>query len=86
MGTAGVELAVKPELWFPSLEELDIEELQRLGLVLDKRPLSLGGRTVAEELAARMLQVRTRGGITRPLVANAVQELFERSGDSEILC
>ncbi|MGA7107275.1 MAG: terminase [Terracidiphilus sp.] len=78
MGTAGVELAVKPELWFPSLEELDIEELQRLGLVLDKRPLSLGGRTVAEELAARMLQVRTRGGITRPLVANAVQELFER--------
>ncbi len=59
-------------------EELDREELERFGKILDQRPASLRGRTVAMELAERLLQVRTREGSTAPLRANAVQWAYER--------
>lgn len=56
---------------------LNAEELLRLGPLLDRRPEMLRGRTLAMELAEQLLQVRTRSGLTRPLCANQVQELFE---------
>jgi hypothetical protein len=59
-------------------EELDREELERFGKILDTRPVSLRGRTVAMELAEQLLKVRTREGSTAPLRANAVQRAFER--------
>jgi hypothetical protein len=59
-------------------EELDREELIRFGRILDLRPASLRGRTVAMMLAEKLLQVRTREGSTQPLQANAVQRAFER--------
>jgi hypothetical protein len=59
-------------------EELDREELERFGRILDTRPASLRGRTVAMELAAQLLKVRTREGCTAPLRANTVQRAFER--------
>jgi hypothetical protein len=62
-------------------EEIDREELERLGKILDLRPASLRGRTVAMELAEQLLQVRTRNGSTAPLRANAVQRAFERRRD-----
>jgi len=61
-----------------SAEELDREELERFGRILDTRPASLRGRTVAMELAEQLLRVRTRNGSTAPLRANAVQRAFER--------
>lgn len=60
------------------LEGLDWAELARLGRILDLRPASLRGRTVAMALAAQLLRVRTREGWTAPLKANAVQRAFER--------
>jgi len=59
-------------------EELDREELERLGRILDQRPASLRGRTVGMALAARLLKVRTRQGRTAGLRANAAQTEFER--------
>ena len=59
-------------------EELDRRELERLGNILDERPRSLRGRTVAMGLAERLLLVRTRDGRTAPLRANAAQKIFER--------
>jgi hypothetical protein len=59
-------------------EELDREELERFGKILDTRPASLRGRTVVMELAEQLLKVRTREGSTAPLRANAVQRAFER--------
>lgn len=56
----------------------DAEELAWLGTILDTRPPSLGGRTVAMELIDKLLRVRTRDGSTTPLRANAVQREFER--------
>jgi hypothetical protein len=56
---------------------LNAEGLVRLGKMLDQRPAMLGGRTIAVELAERLLTVRTRSGLTRPLRANHVQNLFE---------
>ena len=58
-------------------EELDREELERFGKILDTRPASLRGRTVAMALAEELLKVRTREGITAPLKANMVQRTFE---------
>src|SRR6185437_8030585 len=57
---------------------LDRRELARLGKILDLRPASLCGRTVAMELAERLLRVRTREGWTAPLRSNAMQQTFER--------
>ena len=58
--------------------ELDREELEQFGRILDKRPASLRGRTVAMALAEKLLFVRTREGWTAPLKANAAQQAFER--------
>jgi len=67
-------------------EDLDREELQRFGKILDQRPVSLGGRTVAMALAETLLLVRTRAGWTAPLKANAVQRAFEqRRGQRNIV-
>ena len=59
-------------------EEMDREELERFGRILDTRPVSLRGRTVGMELAEKLLKVRTREGRTAPLRANTVQRAFER--------
>ena len=67
-----------PLAWFPEPEELDREELQRFGKIIDRRPASLGGQTVSMALASQMLRVRTRDGKSGPLRANAVQREFER--------
>jgi len=75
--TAGESAAVAGNEIFCA-EELDREELERFGKILDQRPASLRGRTVGMELAAQLLQVRTRNGSTAPLRANAVQRAFER--------
>ncbi len=58
--------------------ELDLEELERFGTILDKRPAKLHGRTVGMELAEKLLLVRTREGWTAPLRANRAQRAFER--------
>ncbi len=60
------------------LEDLDQEELERFGLILDHRPAVLRGRTVGMALAEKLLLVRTREGWTAPLKANAAQRAFER--------
>jgi hypothetical protein len=54
------------------------EELALLGGLLDKRPRSLGGQTVAMALAETLLMVRTRGGQAAPLKANTIQSAFEQ--------
>jgi hypothetical protein len=72
--------------WFPPPEELDQDELQRFGEILDRRPWSLRGQTISMALAAQMLCVRTRDGVTEPLRANAVQREFEhRRGQRNIV-
>ncbi|MDR3725864.1 MAG: terminase [Terracidiphilus sp.] len=64
--------------WELCLEDLDREELERFGKVLDHRPASLRGRTVGMDLASKLLLVRTCEGLTAPLNANAAQRAFER--------
>jgi hypothetical protein len=59
-------------------EELDREELEQYGRILDARPASLRGQTVGMALTERLLLVRARDGWTRPLKANAAQREFER--------
>ena len=59
-------------------EGLNLRELERLGRILDQQPVSLRGGTVAMELAARLLKVRTKDGRTAGLRANAAQREFER--------
>ncbi len=56
---------------------LDRDELIRFGRILDHRPASLGGETVAMALAARLLRVRTRDGLNAPLQPNPAQRAFE---------
>jgi hypothetical protein len=60
------------------LEDLDREELERFGKILDQRPALLRGRTVGMALAAKLLLVRTREGWTAPLRANEAQRAFEQ--------
>ena len=59
-------------------KELDGDELERYGRILDLRPARFGGRTVGIALAEHLLKVRTREGRTAALKANAAQEAFER--------
>ncbi len=59
-------------------EELGREELKIYGGILDQRPVSLSGDTVAMQLAAKILRVRTRKGSTALLRANSVQKAFEQ--------
>ncbi|MGA9127066.1 MAG: terminase [Terracidiphilus sp.] len=73
---AEMQAAAQAFVLFP--EDLDAEELERFGKILDHRPASLRGRTVAMALAEQLLQVRTREGRTAPLKANATQLEFER--------
>jgi hypothetical protein len=63
-----------------------MEELQRLGRILDNRPASYRGRTVGMALAEQLLLVRTRDGKPAPLKANAAQREFEhRRGNRNIV-
>jgi hypothetical protein len=57
---------------------LDSEELIEYGKILDHRPASLRGKTVAMALAERLLLVRTKEGWPAPLKANRAQRAFER--------
>jgi hypothetical protein len=57
---------------------MTVEELEGLGRLLDERPASLHGETVAMKLARTWLRVRTRTGAMAPLEANKVQQLFEQ--------
>lgn len=67
-------------------EEMDREELERFGRILDHRPVSLQGCTVGMALAEKLLLVRTREGRTAPLRANAAQREFEaRRGQRNIV-
>jgi len=65
-----------PTLIHPA--ELTRDALEHFGRILDTRPRSLGGSSVAMAFAARLLLVRTRDGWTAPLKANPVQRAFER--------
>lgn len=72
--------------WDLKPQELNAEELGNYGKILDIRPDSLGGQTVAMALAERLLLVRTRSGWTAPLRANEVQTAFEaRRGKQNIV-
>jgi hypothetical protein len=72
--------------WELCPEELDAEELERFGQILDHRPVSLRGQTVGMKLAEQLLLVRTREGWTAPLKANAAQRAFEeRRGERNIV-
>ncbi len=62
----------------PALTEIDLKELMRLGELLDERPEELGGGSVGGFLAEALLKVRSRSGAMAPLLANRVQEEFER--------
>jgi hypothetical protein len=56
---------------------IGLEDLEEYGSILDQRPSSLGGLTVAMVLAEKLLAVRTKGGRSRSLRANEVQRSFE---------
>ncbi len=60
------------------LAEVDLQELMRLGEMLDERPDELGGGSIGGFLAEALLKVRSRSGAMVPLLANRVQEEFER--------
>jgi hypothetical protein len=57
---------------------VDGGDLEEWGAILDYRPASLNGDTVAMTLAQRLLRVRGRDGTVLPLTANAMQRAFER--------
>jgi len=59
-------------------EVMTVENLEALGTLLDARPVSLQGETVAMTLARTWLKVRLRNGAAAPLEANRVQRLFEK--------
>jgi hypothetical protein len=64
--------------WSLPLAELNREELELFGRILDRRPGILGDRTVGMALAEQLLLVRTREGKPARLRANAAQREFER--------
>jgi hypothetical protein len=59
-------------------EDVNGEELEQFGRIMDQRPMSLRGQSVGMALAAQLLFVRTRDGWTAPLKANKAQRAFER--------
>lgn len=66
--------------------EMVRSELEHFGKILDLKPASLDGGTVAMALAKDLLQVRTREGTLAPLKSNDVQEAFEkRRGERNIV-
>ena len=60
------------------IAELDLEELVRLGTVLDEPTAMLGGRTAGVFLAETLLKIRDRSGASVPLAPNRAQMEFER--------
>jgi hypothetical protein len=70
--------ADRPLTWGLCPGQLDREELEHFGRILDQRPTVLRGRTVAMSLAEELLLVRTRDGKPAHLKANAAQKAFER--------
>ena len=86
MVKADTDDAMGARAWAMRPEELDREELEGLGKILDRRPARLRGRTVGMALAGVLLRVRTREGQAAPLRANAVQRIFEsRRGERNIV-
>ena len=68
------------------VKELDRDELERYGQILDQRLAPLQGLTVGMALAEKLLFVRTREGRTAHLKANAAQRAFEvRRGERNIV-
>jgi len=61
-----------------SAGEGELEQLKRLGLMLDNRCETLRGKPVGIDLAKRWLRVRDRTGRNIPLVPNRVQLEYER--------
>ncbi len=84
---AGADAEVsEAQAWSLSLEDLDRDELVRLGKILDRRPAIVRGRTVGMALAEQLLLVRTRAGRPMKLKANAAQRAFEvRRGERNIV-
>ncbi|HTB98163.1 MAG TPA: hypothetical protein VK716_14220 [Terracidiphilus sp.] len=63
-----------------------VDDLVRLGRMLDRRPRNLHGLSVLESLASRWLRVRTRRGGSARLHPNPVQQAFEsRRGSRNIV-
>jgi hypothetical protein len=66
--------------------DVDVSLLEKLGWILDERPVSLNGRSVMTVLAEVLLKVRTRDGRTSALKANRAQLAFEkRRGNRNII-
>ncbi|MGO8758579.1 MAG: terminase [Terracidiphilus sp.] len=83
---AEIESALELPVWKVRREKLSRKELEKFGRILDKRPESLGGRTVGMRLAEELLVVRGRDGRPAKLKANAVQQAFEkRRGERNIV-
>ena len=78
MAEIEVVRAIGAREWEFGPGELNKEELEQFGKILDERPASLRGRTVGMMLAEKLLFVRTREGWTAQLKANTVQKAFER--------
>jgi len=65
---------------------LDRDLLLRFGRILDKRPVSLDGCSVAMMMAEQLLRVRRRDGTAAPLIPNRAQRAFEdRKGKRNIV-
>jgi len=80
------KLRTREQEWIAALEREGRAELERFGKILDRRPASLRGRTVAMALAEQLLPVRTREGKAARLRANAAQRAFEqRRGERNIV-
>ncbi|MGA7340035.1 MAG: terminase [Terracidiphilus sp.] len=80
VGSATESGGAAAEEWWRELclADLDLEQLQILGGVIDRKLAKLHGKTVAMWLAEKLLLVRTREGWTAPLKANRAQGEFER--------
>ncbi len=56
----------------------ELGELLALGKELERRPVGLGGQSVAMWMSEQLLRVRDRNGMELPLRANACQRAFEQ--------
>jgi hypothetical protein len=72
--------APEDSLWYRVLhvENLDRDELERLGNALDQKPDFLQGQTIGMAVTAKLLLVRTREGRPAQLRANSAQHAFEK--------
>lgn len=72
--------APEDSLWYRELhvENLDRDELERLGNALDQKPDFLQGQTIGMAVTAKLLLVRTREGRPAHLRANLAQHAFEK--------